>query len=83
MTLCFKQGREDDNDNVRSCHPSMSAADENIETVQKMILDNRRNTITEIPDDVSVLFGNAKPFLRKLQAILSKNNVAWKLLRVC
>ena len=49
----FKEGRKDVNDDVRPGHSSMSATGENIETVNIMILDNRRITITEIADDCS------------------------------
>ena len=36
----FKKGREEDD--ARLDGPSMSTADENIESVKKMLLDNRR-----------------------------------------
>ena len=38
----FKEGREDVNDDARSGRPNTSTTNENIEAVQKMILDNRR-----------------------------------------
>ena len=44
----FKEGREDVNDDVRSCRPSASTIDENIEAVKKMILDNCRITIRKV-----------------------------------
>ena len=43
----FKEGREDVNDDVRPGRLSTLTADENIEAVKKMILDNRRITIRE------------------------------------
>ena len=56
----FKKGREDFSDNTLSGRPSTSATDENIETVKKMILDNRRITIREVADDVGILFGSSQ-----------------------
>ena len=47
-----KEGREDINDDARLGRPSSSTTDENIEAIKKMILDNRRNTIREVADDV-------------------------------
>ena len=34
--------------------------EENIETVKKRILDNRRITITELADDVGISFGSCQ-----------------------
>ena len=55
-----------------------------------MILDNRRNTIREIADDVSISFGSYQAMFTnvlgmknaavKIFANLSKNNIAWTLL---
>ena len=44
----FKEGRKDVNDDIRPGRPSTSTADENIEAVKKMILDNCRITIREV-----------------------------------
>ena len=41
----FKEGREDVNDDARSCRPNTSTNDKNIEAVKEMILDNRRVTL--------------------------------------
>ena len=43
---------------VRPGRPSTLTTDENIEAVKKMILDIRRITIREIPDDVGISFGS-------------------------
>ena len=56
----FKAGREDLNDNARPDRPSMSTTDENIDAVKKMILDNRRITIRQVADHVSILFGSCQ-----------------------
>ena len=53
----FKEGREDVNDDSRPGRPRTSTTNENIEAVQKMILDNRRITIKEVADDVGISFG--------------------------
>ena len=37
--------------------PSTSTTDENIEGMEKMILNNHPNTIIEVADDVGILFG--------------------------
>ena len=60
----FKEGREDVNDNARTGRPSTSTADENIETVKKIILDNRRIDIGELADNVGILFGSCQPVFR-------------------
>ena len=52
----FKEGREDVNDDDRNGCPSTSSADENIEAVKKMILDNHRISIREVADDVGISF---------------------------
>ncbi|UYV74053.1 hypothetical protein LAZ67_11001979 [Cordylochernes scorpioides] len=41
----FSEGREDVNDEKRAGRPSTSTTDENINVVEKMILDNRRITV--------------------------------------
>ena len=43
----FKEGRKDVNDDSRPSCPSTSTTDANIETVKKVILNNRRITIRE------------------------------------
>ena len=50
----FKEGREDVNDNARPGRLRTSTTIENVEAVKKMILDNRRITNREIPDDVGI-----------------------------
>ena len=52
----FKLGREDFNDDTPAGRPSMSLIDENIKTVKKIILDNRRITIREVADDGGIWF---------------------------
>ena len=52
--------REDINENARSGRPSTSITDKNIEAVKKMILDNRRITIREVADGVSISFGSCQ-----------------------
>ena len=45
--------------------PGTSTTDENIESVKKMILDNRRITIREVANDVHIAYrlADAKQFL--------------------
>ena len=54
----FKKGREDINDDTCLGRPNALTTDENIETVTKMILDNRGITIRKEADDVGISFGS-------------------------
>ena len=56
----FKEGREDVYFDLRPGRPNTSTSDENIEAVKKMILNNRRITITEDADDVGISFGSCQ-----------------------
>ena len=56
----FKEGREDMNNKARPDRPTTSTNVENIETVKKMILDNRRITIREVADNVGISFGSCQ-----------------------
>ena len=63
VQLCynrFKKGPEDVNDDVLYGLPSTSTTYENIEAVNKMILDNRRISIREVTDDVGISFGSCQ-----------------------
>ena len=61
----FKEGREDVNDDARLGRMSQSTTDENIESVKKMILENRRNTIREMLLMIlAYRSAHAKQFLR-------------------
>ena len=44
----FQEGREDTEDDERPGRPSTSTTDDNVETMKKMIMDNRRITIREV-----------------------------------
>ena len=52
----FNEHREDVNDEARG-RPSSSTTDDNIKAVKKIILENRRITIGEVADNVSISFG--------------------------
>ena len=56
----FKEIREDDNDDACPSRLSTSTTDETIETVKKMILNNRRITIREVADGVGISFGSCQ-----------------------
>ena len=56
----LKEGQENVNDDACPGRPSMSATDEKIEAVKKMILDNRRITIREIAADVGISCGSSQ-----------------------
>ena len=53
----FKKGREEVNTDARSSRPNTLTTDENIKAVKKLILDNRRNAIREVADDIGISFG--------------------------
>ena len=50
----FKEGQEDVNDDARSGRPRTSTTDAIVEAVKKLILDNRRITVTDVADDVGI-----------------------------
>ena len=56
----FEEGREDVNDDARPGRPSTSTTDKTVKAVKKMILDNHRNTIREVADDVDISFGSCQ-----------------------
>ena len=64
----LKKGREDVSDDTRPGRTSTTKNDENIEAVNKIILDNRRITIREVADGVGTSYANAKQFLRMFEA---------------
>ena len=57
----FKESREEVNDNARSGRPSTSKTDENIEAVEKKILDNLLQRLLMM---LAYCSGHAKQFLR-------------------
>ena len=56
----FQEGREDTEDDERPGRPSTSTTDDNVETMKKMIMDNRRITIREVADEVGISFGSCQ-----------------------
>ena len=57
----FKEGREDVNDDARSGHLSMSTTeDNNIQSVKKIILNNRRIAIKEVVYNVNISFDSCQ-----------------------
>ena len=58
----FKEGWEDVSDDDHSGRPSTSATYENLESVKKMILDNRQITIREVANDVCISFGSCQAY---------------------
>ena len=56
----FKDGREDINNDARPGRPSMSITNENLETVKKIILHNRRITVREVAGHVGISFGSCQ-----------------------
>ena len=51
----FQDGSEDVEDDER---PNTSTTDENVEKVKEMVMNDRRFTITECADDVSISIGS-------------------------
>ena len=56
----FQEGREDTEDDERPGRPSTSTTDDNVETMKKMIMENRRITIREVADEVGISFGSCQ-----------------------
>ena len=56
----FKEGREDVNDDDRPGRSRTSTTDENIESLRKLILDNRRINCREVADDIGISFGSCQ-----------------------
>lgn len=54
----FSEGREDVNDEERAGRPSTSTTNENIDKVKKIVLANRRITVREIAEDLSISIGS-------------------------
>lgn len=54
----FTEGREDVDDDERPGVATTSTSEENIETVKKIILENRRITIREVAEDVGISIGS-------------------------
>ncbi|VEN44570.1 unnamed protein product [Callosobruchus maculatus] len=59
----FSDGREDVNDEERAGRPSTSTTDENIDKVKKIVLVNRRITVTEIAEDLNISIGSCHSIL--------------------
>ena len=76
----FNKRREDVNDDVCPGYTSTSTTDENIEVVNKMILNNRRITIKEIADDVAISFGSCQAIFMH---ILGMKRVGAKIVQNC
>ena len=54
----FTEGREEVNDDVCPGQPSTSTTNENTEAVKKIVVENRRITIREVSEDVSISVGS-------------------------
>ncbi|UYV76350.1 hypothetical protein LAZ67_14000125 [Cordylochernes scorpioides] len=54
----FSEGREDVNDEERAGRPSTSTTDEKINEVEKIILANRRITVSEVAEDLNISIGS-------------------------
>ena len=54
----FTEGREEVNDDARPGRPSTSTTNENTEAVKKIVMENRRITIREVAEDVSISVGS-------------------------
>ena len=59
----FRNGCESDEEEERSGRPSTSKIQENVERVSEMIRSNRRLTIREISEDLSVPYGSVQNIL--------------------
>ena len=60
----FAEGREEVNDDARFGRPSTSTTNENTEAVKKIVMENRRITITQVAEDVGISVAHAMQFFR-------------------
>jgi len=51
---CFRGGREDMKDDARSGHPSTARTDENVESVHRLLTEDRRTTLQIIADRLNI-----------------------------
>ena len=65
----FRQSREDVNDDARPGRPSTLTIDENIKALKKIILDNRRNTIREVADNVDISYDSCQAIITNVLGI--------------
>ena len=72
----FKEDREDVNDDSRSHCTSESTTNKNIEAMKKIILDNRRITISEVADDVGISFGSCQSIFTNVLGMKDCSKVA-------
>ena len=83
VQLCynwFKEGWENVNDNARPDRPSTSTTNENIEPVKKIISNNRRITISDVADDLGMLFDSWQAILTD---VLGMKLVQRRLFHIC
>ncbi|VEN42596.1 unnamed protein product [Callosobruchus maculatus] len=59
----FSEGRKDVNDEERAPRPSTSTTDENIDKVKKIVLANRRITVTGVAEDLNISIGSCHSIL--------------------
>jgi hypothetical protein len=59
----FKRGGTSLGDDERSGRPSTSSAPKNVETIRRLVHEDRRRTVKDIPAIVNVLHGTVRTFL--------------------
>jgi len=50
----FRDGREDMKDDARSCRPSTARTDENVESVRRLLTEDRRTILQMIADGLNI-----------------------------
>ena len=75
----FIEGREYVNNDTRSGRPSSSTTDENIEAVNKIVMENRRITIREVAENVEISVGSCNAIFSD---VLGMKHLAAKLNRL-
>jgi len=61
--MCFKRGRISLEDDEWTGRPSMSSAPKNVETIRRLVHEDRRTTIKDIAEIVNVSYGTEQTIL--------------------
>ena len=72
----FRRGRKSVEDDPRSGRPSTSSTQENIEAVERIVMEDRRVTVDQIVDTLGISYGSVESILHEHLA-MSKVSASW------